>query len=102
MKVLGPQNVGKSFHHHQLEHQLIKLDIDLALVKKNLKFTICHTGSIFRECGCGEMADALASGASVRKYVEVQVLSRAPRLGSLMAVVFHEAIIWSHSLLLRP
>lgn len=33
---------------------------------------------ILKICGCGEMADALASGASVRKYVEVQVLSSAP------------------------
>lgn len=30
-------------------------------------------------CGCGGMADALASGASVRKDVQVQVLFLAPR-----------------------
>ena len=29
-------------------------------------------------CGCGGMADALASGASVRKDVQVQVLFLAP------------------------
>ncbi len=30
-----------------------------------------------------ELVDALASGASVRKYVKVQVLSSAPRYGEL-------------------
>ena len=35
-----------------------------------------------------ELVDALASGASVRKYVKVQVLSSAPRI----VIVHHKKI----------
>ncbi len=35
-----------------------------------------------------ELVDALASGASVRKYVKVQVLSSAPRI----VIVYHKKI----------
>jgi hypothetical protein len=44
-------------------------------------------------CGCGGMVDTLASGASDRKIMEVQVLSSAPKnLGKTISVNFRDVL----------
>src|SRR5579859_594189 len=56
-------------------------------------------GFSHRTCArVAELADALASGASDRKVVEVRVLSRAPSQLSFVVNHFASAVLWQNPL----